>query len=141
MAKRSVYVDHLRGNSLFAELTRKELERVASAGTEIDLRAGTTVMAEGQPGRSAMVVLSGSMVVRRNGRKLRDVQEGEIIGEMSLLDDLPRSATVECSTDCSVLEIIGGQFRAVVDDVPAIRNKLLATLATRVRDLDRRNLG
>jgi len=140
MAKASVYTEHLKGNQLFAGLTKKELQHVASAGTEVGLKAGATVMKEGQSGRTAIVLLNGTMVISRGGKKLREVGPGEVIGEMSLLDDQPRSATVECVTDCTVLEIIGGQFRDVLDEVPSIRIRLLEAMAGRVRELDFRRL-
>ncbi|MEI7548519.1 MAG: cyclic nucleotide-binding domain-containing protein, partial [Actinomycetota bacterium] len=100
--------------------------------------AGTVVMKEGQVGHTALVLLKGAMVVRRNGRKVREIGPGEVLGEMALIDSQPRSATVACVTDCEVFEIIGGQFRAVLDAVPEIRNHLLAVLAGRVRELDAR---
>lgn len=138
MARNSVYVDHLRGISLFEGLSVKQLQQVAGAGSQVSLKAGTVVMKEGHLGHTALLVLSGTMVVRRNGRKVRDVGAGDVLGEMALVDDQPRSATVECVTDCEVFEIIGGQFRAVLDSVPAIRNHLLAVLAGRLRELDAR---
>ena len=141
MASKRVYVDHLRSARLFAGLTEKELQKVAAAGTEVHVPAGTVVMTEGSSGRSALVVLKGTMAVRRNGRKVRELSTGDIAGEMALLDDQPRSATVECITDCSVLEISGSQFKAVIDDVPTIGRKVLATLAARIRDLDRATFG
>ena len=140
MARNHVYVDHLRGIALFNGLTKKELEQVAMAGTDVELHAGTVVMQEGQPGRTALVILKGTLVAKRNGRKVRELGPGEIVGELALIDDQPRSATVEAVTDAEVLEITGGQFRLVLDQVPAIRLKLLATLASRVRELDRARL-
>jgi len=141
MASKRIYVEHLKGIGLFSELSGKELEKVAMAGTEVHVADGTIVMKEGDVGHSAVIVLKGSAVVRRNGRKLRDIGPGEIAGEMALLDDAPRSATVQCTSDCSLLEITGGQFRAVMADVPTISRKVLATLAGRIRDLDRATFG
>ena len=136
MAKNAVYIDHFKGVSLFQGLTEKELRKVAAAGTQIDLPAGTTLMKEEQRGGSAFVLLTGTMVIRRNGRKLREVGPGAVLGEMSLLDGSPRSATVECSTACAVFEISAGQFHAVLDELPSVRRKLMATLAARVREHD-----
>lgn len=140
MARNSVFVEHLRGIDLFAGLTKKDLERVAAAGTQVNVPSGTAVMKEGQIGHTALVLLKGSMDVRRNGRKVRDVSIGAILGEMALIDDQPRSATVTCTSDCEVFEIIGGQFRDVIDNVPTVRDHLLAAMAGRVRELDSRTL-
>lgn len=141
MASRSVYVEHLRSVSLFAGLTKKELERVASAGSEVSVAAGTTLMEESAIGRGAYVVLHGEFVVRRNGRKVATLSTGDIVGELSLIDDQPRSATVVCTEDGSVLELTRGQFRAVLDEIPTLAHKLMSTLAGRVRTLDNSLLG
>lgn len=141
MASRGVYVEHLRRVALFSGLSKKELERVAAAGSEIDIAAGKVIMQEGHSGADAFVVLKGTFVVRRNGRKVAELAAGDIVGELALLDDGPRSATVECTSAGSVLAISRGQFRAVLDDVPLLTHKLLATLAGRIRDRDRTALG
>ncbi|MBP9054254.1 MAG: cyclic nucleotide-binding domain-containing protein, partial [Ilumatobacteraceae bacterium] len=105
MANRGVYVEHLRRVALFAGLTKKELEQVASAGSEVDVAAGKVLMEQGHSGSDAFIVLKGTFVVRRNGRKVAELNAGDIAAELALLDDGPRSATVECISDGSVLVI------------------------------------
>ncbi len=141
MASRGVYIEHLRRVVLFAGLSKKELERIAAAGSEVDVATGKIVMEQGHSGGDAFVVLKGTFVVRRNGRKLAELTAGDIFGELALLDDGPRSATVECVSDGSVLAISHGQFRAVLDDIPVLSHKLLAAMAGRIRNLDRTVLG
>ena len=137
MASRGVYVDHLRKVGLFSGLTKKELETVASAGSEVDVAAGKVLMVEGHSGADAFIVLKGAFLVRRNGRKVATLQSGDIVGELALIDDGARSATVECTAAGSVLVISRGQFRAVLDGIPTLSHKLLAAMAGRIRDLDR----
>lgn len=141
MANRGVYVEHLRRVALFAGLTKKELEQVASAGSEVDVAAGKVLMEQGHSGSDAFIVLKGTFVVRRNGRKVAELNAGDIAGELALLDDGPRSATVECISDGSVLVIGRGQFRAVLDDIPTLTHKLLAAIASHIRNLDQSVLG
>ncbi|MGB8859856.1 MAG: cyclic nucleotide-binding domain-containing protein [Ilumatobacteraceae bacterium] len=127
--------------ALFSGLTKKELERVASAGSEVDVVAGKVLMEQNHSGADAFIVLKGTFVVRRNGRKAASLHAGDIVGELALLDDGPRSATVECTEAGSVLVISRGQFRAVLDDIPSLSHKLLAAMAGRVRNLDESVLG
>ena len=141
MASRGVYVEHLRRVALFTGLTKKELERVASAGSELDVPAGKVLMEQGHSGSDAFGVLKGTFVVRRNGRKIAELTAGDIVGELALLDDGPRSATVECTGAGSVFILSRGQFRAVLDDIPTLSHKLLAALAGRIRNVDRSALG
>ena len=70
MASRGVYVEHLRKVDLFAGLTKKELEQVAMAGAEVDVAAGRVLLEQGHSGTDAFVVLKGTFVARRNGRKV-----------------------------------------------------------------------
>ena len=75
--------------------------------------------------------------MKRNGRKVATLGPGAIVGELSLLDHGPRTATAVCETDCSLFVISQRHFLAVLDDVPTIGHKLLAALAGRIRELDR----
>lgn len=141
MASRGVYVEHLRRVALFAGLSKKELERVAAVGSEVDVVAGKVIMEQGHSGADAYVVLKGTFVVRRNGRKVAALTSGDIFGELALLDAGPRSATVECTEAGSVLVLSRSQFAAVLDEIPVLSIKLMAAMAGRIRNLDRTVLG
>lgn len=141
MASRKAHLEHLRNVNLFQGCSTKELERIAKAGDEITMPAGSLIVDQGQTGREAFVVLEGTVTVKRNGKKLGSYGPGTIIGELSLLDHGPRTATVTCDTDCDLLLLDQRHFMGVLDTVPALAHKLLATLAGRIRDLDRQNFG
>ncbi len=141
MASKKAYLEHLRNVSLFQSCTQKDLEKIAKASDEIQMNAGTLIVDQGQTGREAFIVLEGSVAVKRNGKKLGSFGPGTVVGELSLLDHGPRTATVICETDCTLLLLDQRHFMAVVDDVPALAHKLLASLAGRIRDLDRQYYG
>ena len=141
MASRKKYLEHLQSVPLFAGCSRKELEKIARAGDEISMTAGSLVIDQGQTAREAFVLLEGTATVKRNGRKVTTLGPGAVMGELSLLDHGPRTATVTCDTDCSLLVIDQRHFLGVIDEVPSIAAKLLATLAGRIRDLDRMYYG
>ena len=141
MASKKAYVDHLQNVPLFSGCTRKELERIARSGDEVKMTAGTLLLDQGQTGVEAFVILEGAVTVKRNNRKMATLGPGAIVGELSLLDHGPRTATAVCETDCSLFVISQRHFLAVLDDVPTIAHKLLATLASRIRDLDRAYYG
>ena len=105
MASKKAYLENLRRIPMFSGCTNKELERLARAGDEIDMEAGTLLADQGQTGREAFVVLEGSVSVRRNGRKVATLGPGAIVGELSLLDHGPRTATVVCDTDVKVWSV------------------------------------
>ncbi len=141
MVSTKASLEHLRNVSLFASCSTKDLHRIAKAGDEISMAAGTLIVDQGQTGREAFIILKGTVTVKRNGRKVASLGEGTVVGELSLLDHGPRTATVTCETDCTLLLITQRHFSAVLDDVPALSHKLLASLAGRIRDLDRQYYG
>lgn len=141
MASMKRHLDSLKKVSLFSACTKKELEKVAKASDEITMTAGTLVVDQGQTGREAFVVLDGEVTVKRSGRKIATLGPGDVVGELSLLDHGPRTATAICETDCVLLVIDQRRFLGVLDDVPSISHKLLAALASRIRDLDRQYFG
>lgn len=114
---------------------------MVKAGDEIVMTAGTMIVDQGQMGREAFVILSGTVSVRRGGRKITELGAGDVVGELSLLDHGPRTASVICETDCSLFVLDQRHFRKVLEDQPAIAFKLLGTLAGRIRDLDRKSFG
>jgi len=141
MASKKTYLDSLRRVSLFSSCSTKDLEKIAKAGDEVTLSAGTVIVDQGQTGREAFVIINGSATVKRNGKKVATLGAGSVVGELSLLDHGPRTATVVAETDCTMLVISQRQFLAVIDAIPAISHKLLATLAGRIRELDRQYFG
>ena len=141
MPSRKQHLESLKQVPLFSACTKKELEKVARASDEVTMTAGTLIVDQGQTGREAFVILDGEVVVKRNNRKVATLGSGAVLGELSLLDHGPRTATAICETDCTLLVIEGRRFLGVLDDVPAISHKLLASLAARIRDLDRQYFG
>mgnify|MGYP001397198436 CR=1 FL=1 len=141
MASKKAYLEHLRNVTLFQGCSNKDLEKIAKASDEITMPAGSLIVDQGQTGREAFIVLEGTVTVKRNGKKINSVGPGTVVGELSLLDHGPRTATVICDTDCVLLLLDQRHFMGVLDDVPALSHKLLATLAGRIRELDRQYFG
>jgi CRP-like cAMP-binding protein len=138
MAKK-VHVDHLRNAPLFSECSRKDLGKIATHSDVVELPAGRVLMHQGMQGSEAFVVLKGRISVRRHGRLVTELGEGAMVGELALLDQGPRTATVTCLTDCSLLVLSRGALLGALDDVPVLTHKLFEALAARLRDLDQRS--
>jgi CRP/FNR family cyclic AMP-dependent transcriptional regulator len=141
MASKKQHLESLSKVALLSACSKRELERVAKASDEIKMTAGTVIIEQGQIGREAFVILDGELTVKRNNRKVATLGPGKMVGEMSLLDHGPRTATVMCDTACTLLVIDQRRFRGVLQDIPAISYKLLSTLAGRIRELDRAYYG
>ena len=141
MASKKTPLQYLAQGPLFSSCSSRDLGKIAKAADRINMVAGTTIITQGTAGKQAFVLLSGSATVKRNGKKIATVQAGAIVGELSLLDRGSRTATVVCDTDCELLVVDARHLFAVIDEVPAMAHKLLAALATRIRDLDRAHYG
>jgi len=141
MATGKTTVSHLKNIPLFSECSPKELGLVVKNSTERTLKAGTVIMDQGQTGREAYVILSGTATVKRNGKKIGTAKTGAVVGELSLLDNGPRTATVIADSDVTLLVISERGLKNAIENIPAISRKLLKALATRVRELDRAHYG
>lgn len=141
MPGKDAYLDHLGSVPLFNALSRKELQRLARASDEVKLKGGHEVVRQGDVGREMFVIVAGTATAKRNGRKVATLGPGAAFGELSLLDRGPRTATVTTDTDTTLLVMAAREFSGVLEDIPSIAHKLLATLAGRIRDLDAKVYG
>lgn len=141
MASKSALINALAAVPLFESCSKRELGRIAKAGRVVDVDDGTLIADQGQMGREAFVILDGSVAVRRGGRKIADIGHGDVVGELSLLDHGPRTASVVATGDSTLFVLESKEFRKVLDEHPAIAFKLLGTLAQRIRDFDRKYYG
>ncbi|MGI8710698.1 MAG: Crp/Fnr family transcriptional regulator [Acidimicrobiales bacterium] len=141
MASRTQHLERLAEIPMFSALSQRDLGRIAKASNEITVDAGRLLVDQGDAGREAFIIISGSATVKRNGRKVGTVGPGDAIGEMALLDHGPRTASVTADTEVTALVLTAREFGGVVEEVPSLAQKILAQLAGRVRELDRQIYG
>ena len=130
--RRNAKVDLLRGVPLFAHCSEKELGQIAVIADELFLPEGAKLIEEGKRGREFFVLVNGTVDVRRGGRKLRTMGDGDFFGEIALVSDAPRSATVTSASPVRVLVITGQAFQRLLTETTTIQAKVLAVLAERV---------
>jgi CRP/FNR family transcriptional regulator, cyclic AMP receptor protein len=128
----------LRGNALFAELPPAAIERLASYMTRRSVRRGTTIFVKGDPGTGLMGVLSGTVkitVLAPDGREavLNIIGEGEVFGEIALLDGHPRTADAIAMTDCELVVIDRRDFVPFLRSHPDIALKFIEIICARLR--------
>lgn len=137
-------VDLLSKVELFSDCSKRELSKIARMAEPIDFQADTQLLEQGASGtraREAFVIVSGTAIVRRNGRKIAELGAGQAVGEMALYDDGPRTATVVAGTPVTALVLQARQMKGLVDAMPAVANKMLESLARRLRDSNRKLYG
>ena len=117
---------------LFAGCSKNELRQLARIADEIDLREGTVLTREGRSGREFFVLIAGDARVSKKGKKIADLGSGDWFGEIALLTDSPRTATVTAASAVDVLVITDRSFRRVVETMPSIALKVLASIGDRI---------
>lgn len=125
-------VELIRKVPLFSHCSKKELRRIASAADEIDLPEGKELTREGATGREFFVLLEGGAVVRRKGRKIRTLGEGDFLGEIALVAKSPRTATVTTTGPTRVLVITAQSFSSLLRESPEIQRGVVTALAERL---------
>ena len=133
MALRSdAKIELLKKVPLFAGCSKNELRQLAKTADEIDLRQGTVLTREGRPGREFFVLIDGTAEVTKKGKKIADLGPGDWLGEIALITDSPRTATVTATSPVDVLVITDRRFRSVVETMPSIALKVLACVGERL---------
>jgi signal transduction histidine kinase/predicted CoA-binding protein len=129
--------EFLKKIPLFSDLPEADLEKLCAMVEEIRLPAGQELFAEGDPGDWAYIIKDGAVEIIKNSQGrgvLLAVQEtGEVIGEMALLEDSPRMASVRARRDTTLLAIHQDQFYQLLDSSPTASKVLLQTVLARWR--------
>ena len=121
---------------LFNGLSKKQLREVSSLATRLDEAAGTQLTKEGQVGNEFIIVLEGEIEIRRGGEVVATRGPGSYVGEIALLDNRPRTATVVAKTPV-VIEVIGRrEFRTLLADAPELQEEIMSTMAQRLAELE-----
>ena len=121
---------------LFNGLSKKQLREVSSLATRLDEPAGTQLTKEGRVGNEFIIVLEGEIEVRKGDEVVATRGPGSYVGEIALLDNRPRTATVVAKTPV-VIEVIGRrEFRTLLADAPELQAEIMSTMAQRLAELE-----
>ena len=130
-------IDALRKVPLFAGLSDADLGEVAANAVEENYKAGQDIVTQGDTTGPFFLILEGRCEVRIDGKPRRQMGPGQYFGEMALLDDEPRSATVRADTDVRGIALPPWEFLGLLESNFAITRKVMASLSRRIRIVDR----
>jgi len=126
-------VELLKQTGLFSSCTDKELQSVMVTAKERTFDAGEVIIREGDPGLGFYLLLEGTAEVRKGGKAVAELSEGDYFGEMALLlEDTPRTADVVATSKAKCLVITQWDLRALISTHPDIGMKIMNELATRL---------
>jgi CRP-like cAMP-binding protein len=126
--------DLLKNVPLFSGMKDKELKRIAQAMTEKRVDAGEAVTEEGKKGVGFFVIQSGTANVTRGGDQKRTLGPGDYFGEIALISDVPRTATVTADTPLTCWGLAPWDFRPLVEGNATIAWRLLDSVAKMVAE-------
>src|SRR5919206_1526556 len=133
-------IDELRQVPLFADISGEDLEQLYEMAETVSIPAGELVLREGDPGDSLYVVLDGELeVTKRQGGQdvlLAVYEPGQFFGEMALLEQAPRSASVRTLEESRLLMISQAAFQALLSCSPSAPFKILRTVTSRLRSTE-----
>ncbi len=125
-------VDRLRKAPLFAELSRDELQELAKVTEDLEVSAGKVLCREGETAQEFFVIIEGEAEATRGGRALATMSDGDFFGEIALIEDIPRTATVTARTPLRFFVVTRQSFWGMLERNPDVERKLLRTLAKRL---------
>ena len=127
-------VQALKGAPLFDSLSRKDLTQLARVAEDLEVEPGTVLCKEGEIGREFFVIVDGKVKVTRKGRRIAMRGSPDFLGEIALLEELPRTATVTAETSVRLFVLTGKDFRYLLDENPDVERKVLRALARRLAE-------
>jgi CRP-like cAMP-binding protein len=123
---------------IFSSCTAEEIAAITGVAQEGFFQPGQIIVTQGTPGQAFYLVLAGRVEILRDGVSLGAFGPGDFFGEMSLLDQAPRSATIRALESTQCLMLSSWDFKAVLERHPSIAIKLLEVLSRRLRVADER---
>ena len=136
---RNTKIDQLRSVQMFSACTDKELAQIARACDELAVEADAVLVEEGTAGEDFYLVGTGEAEVSRGGRHVATLGPGQYFGELSLLDDAPRNASVTARTPMTLIRLRRREFSAILDSWPGVAHKLLQQMARRLHEADEKS--
>ncbi len=133
----------LRNVNIFSQMSLDQLEAISGLLVEAEFVTGEVIMREGDPGTDLCLLMRGrATVVKDYGTdqavELARLEEGVCVGEIAVLDEAPRSATVIAAEDCTLLSLSGERFKELIYDMPELAFSIFRVFTARVRDADER---
>lgn len=119
---------------LFSHCSKAEIMALAREADELTIPADRPLTRQGESGREFMVIVDGAAKVERDGHLVNELGPSDFLGEIALLSDVPRTATVTTTTETTVLVLTDRAFKRVADKIPSVHESLIAALTARLQD-------
>jgi len=126
----------LKGIQLFSGLDDRNLESLAESGREVFFETGTKILRQGELGLAFLLILDGGVEVIRDGKRLASLGRGQFFGEMTAVDDQPRSADVVAMKPTTCFGLPAWSFDAMLAGNPSVAKSVIRELVRRLRQVE-----
>lgn len=130
--RKNAKVELIKSVPLFSHCSKKELEALASQADELSVGSGKEIATQGARGREFIVLVDGTAQVSQDGRNINRLRSGDFLGEIALLTDSPRTATVTTTSDATLLVLTDRAFARIVKEMPSVQGSVMKALAERL---------
>jgi len=131
-------IERLAGVELFQGFSKGELRQIDKRAKEVEVKAGRVLAKEGEPGREFMLIVEGKARVERGGNVIAHLRDGDLFGELSLIDGEPRNATVVADTPMVLLVVTKQAFGDLMRSAPTLQRKVLIGVIARLREANKK---
>ena len=128
MSPKDQKLELLASVRLFGQCGSREIQRLGELTDVLDLPAGRVLIRQGEVGREMFIIVDGRAAIDVDGEVIAERGPGEVVGEMALLTEQPRRATVTLLTDARVLVVAHREFHALMDEMPSVRAQVMDDL-------------
>jgi CRP-like cAMP-binding protein len=127
-------VKYLMNVPIFKDLPASSLESIARSMRERVYEPGAVIVRQGDPGLGFFLITDGRVEVSHEDHTIRNLGPGEFFGEMALMEERPRSATVTARARTACLQLVRWDFRALLKENPDLAVKMLEVVVQRLRE-------
>lgn len=125
-------VEALKRTPLFGELSRKDLEELAKMTEDLEVEAGKVLARQGEIGKEFFVILEGEVEITRDGKAIEQRGGGDFFGELALVENVPRMATLTAKTPLRFFVLTSQSFHRLMGEKPDVERKVLRSLVKRL---------
>ena len=133
LRRSSQKMELLKKVPMFSNLSQRHLREISKHADQLSAKTGNILAEQGKIGWEFIFIVEGKARVEKNGKVIRQLSGGDFLGEISLIDGEPRTATVIAETDMILLVVNKTSFDHLLDKVPGLQRKILISLCSYVR--------
>jgi CRP/FNR family transcriptional regulator, cyclic AMP receptor protein len=141
LRRSSQKIELLKKVPMFSNLSQHHLGEISKHADQLSVKTGNILAEQGKIGWEFIFIVEGKARVEKNGKVIRQLSGGDFLGEISLIDGEPRTATVTAETDMVLLVVNKKSFDHLLDTVPGLQRKILVALCKYIRSAEKASHG